>query len=239
MVSRNRSACVFLAVIAPILVQASELPDSDVNAVTGSIESVQSFVTNGVTNIRHTIDPGQGAPSISIQLSSNAAEEHSPRIAIRSDGVPGVVWWREGVADTVVLRTRSSATGQSWNEETPLNASGTSSRQPAIVADGATLWVAFETNVAGGRSIEVRAILDDPMPIITIEPLTTHAGDLDTRIHFAQGSLWVTWVDSGANVAWSEYDPVAETWSLPAYESYAADSVSDARERIRTTVTSN
>ena len=43
----------------------------------------------------------------------------------------------------------------------------------------------------------------------------------------------MTWVEDGDEVGWSEYDGGTGAWSLPGYESYAFDSVQDARDRIR------
>ncbi|UCF67618.1 MAG: hypothetical protein JSV80_17965 [Acidobacteriota bacterium] len=46
----------------------------------------------------------------------------------------------------------------------------------------------------------------------------------------------MTRTDSATHVGWSEYDDAADSWSVPAYESYANDSIQDALARVRTTV---
>lgn len=44
---------------------------------------------------------------------------------------------------------------------------------------------------------------------------------------------------SSTDVGWSEYDYTGESWSTASYESYAEDTVADARSRIRSTVLGN
>lgn len=232
---RSRKALIVVSVLLFAGAWADELPDSEVNPVSGAIESVESLTAGGVTNIRHSIDPGQGAPSVSILLSNQSAPDRSPRIAIRSDGVPGVVWWRDDTSGTVLLRTRADGT---WDDPIEVSGSGDDARDPEIVAVGTSLWVAFEVDLpGGGTAVEVRRVQEDPNPIVMIRSPVEYAGDLDTLIHFALGELWVTWVESDDEVGWSVYDATSDTWSMPSYESYAADSVEDARDRIRAEVT--
>jgi hypothetical protein len=49
----------------------------------------------------------------------------------------------------------------------------------------------------------------------------------------------ITWVDSSTNVGWVQYNYTNQTWSLTTDESYASDSVTAARGRIRSKVLSN
>ena len=163
---------------------ASEPPDAEVNPITGSIESVESLDVGGGTDIRHVLDRGPGAPRIESRLTNDAALDHSPRIAIRSDGLSGVTWWREGSTGVVYLKKRSPTSGI-WTEQTPISASGEDARDPEIVADGTALWIVYEIDLAGGGTdISVRGVLDDPEPIPTLIATVTAGGDRDSLIHF-------------------------------------------------------
>jgi hypothetical protein len=55
-------------------------------------------------------------------------------------------------------------------------------------------------------------------------------------IQAESGKLWVTWVDSSSHVGWVQYDYTLESWSGVSVESYASETVADARGRIRTEV---
>ena len=220
-------------------VSANDPPDSDTNPVSGYIETVESVAIDGVTNIRYSIDPGPGLPTVVVNVTSNSSPDSSPRIAICTDGLSGVAWWRDASVDTVFIRTRDAVT-QTWTSETAVSDTSADARNPAIVTDGSDLWVAYEADAGGGdTSIEVRLIQDDPVPIVTLAPSVSFGGDIDTLIHFEQGELWVTWVDSSSDVGWSAYDSATDTWSTADYESYSADSVADARGRVQTTVLGN
>ena len=231
--------CVLVAAASVTPLSADDPLDSEFNPASGSIESVLSKATGGVTDIRHSVDPGQGAPTVSFALTSNPAPDLAPRIAIEADGRAGVTWWRDGAVDTVHARTRDAAT-KTWTAETAVSDPTVDARNPEIVSDGTDLWVAFEADAGGGdTAVQVRGIRDDPDPIVMIAPYVSFGGDLDTLIHFAEGDLWVTWVDSGSEVGWSTHDAATDTWSVPAYESYANDSIEDARARVRSTVHGN
>ena len=223
-----------VAAVAVILVctavQAGGGPDAEVNPVTGFIESVDSVATQ----IRHTIDPGQGGPGVTALLTAGASD-HDPRIAIRPDGQAWVAWWRDGGSDEVLERHRDPQTGD-WSPARRLSAADASSRNPEIVHWGATTAVAFEVAAPDGTSVAVLFADDTPDPIgsPTVLDTTDHAGDLDVLIHAESGRLWVTWVASATDVGWSRY--VDGVWTAAEMASSASDSVASARSRIRAEV---
>jgi hypothetical protein len=235
-------ACLVLFVIAGLSAGASEPPDAEVNPLTGDIESVESFLeSGGIRQIRHVIDPGQGARVLIALLTQSPVDSLAPRIAIRGNGKPGVTWWQDGAVDAVLFMARDSLTGL-WSAPQQLSDPAQSSRNPEIVASGTAFWVAFEFDApGGGTGISVGSIGDDPEPFpdITVLVTTPYTGTVDVMAHGESGKVWTSWVHSGTLVGWSRYDAASATWTAAAYESYAQDTVDAARERIRVQVLGN
>lgn len=227
------SAIVLVSVGALI---ASDPPDSKVNPQSGFVETTDSYWAGADYNVRHTISRGEGKPPIVSVLATGPEEDLGPRLAIGPAGDTWVAWWRDEAADGVFVRKRTYSSG-AWDATRRVGDSSESSRHPAILNDGSQAWIVYEATVPGGTRITVAKIPDSPSPI---DPLglrtTSYAGCVDATIHSEAGHLWATWVDSGTNVGWCEYDYEASGWRAPSYESYANDSVSDARSRIRNTV---
>src|SRR5688572_8244953 len=86
------------------LPHASDAPDSEVNPSTGQIESVDAEIAGQNYELRHTVDPGQGAPSETALLTDTPEHDLRPRMAITVDGTAWVVWWRDAAADGVLCR---------------------------------------------------------------------------------------------------------------------------------------
>jgi hypothetical protein len=123
-----------------------------------------------------------------------------------------------------------------WDTAERVSEAGTHSSNPELVHDGTDPWVAFEAdNTVGGVDISVRHILDEPEPVLSLGN-KSYSGDLDVKIHFVSGSLWVGWVDADCDVGWSRYTASTDTWSTAEYESCATDSIADARARVRSEV---
>ncbi len=231
-------AGVVLALVSLIIVGiafASDPPDSKVNPQSGFIETVDSVQVGSSWEIRHTLTPPQG-PQLVTLLSSSTLEDRDPRLAVSPAGDVWVTWWRDAAADQVLVRKRSVATG-TWTTEWTVSDSSEASRRPQIAHHASQAWVAFVVPCGGSAAIAVTGgDGPDPWPSRTIVGTTTYAGDLDPTISAESSHLWITWVDSGSTVAWTQYDDATEAWSTVQSESYASDSVPAARERIRTEV---
>jgi hypothetical protein len=217
---------------------AEDPPDSDVNPQTGSIETVDSVESTGQSDVRHAVDPGQGGPRVLEILTTSTLDDLSPRIAIDTDGDSWVVWWREGTTDEVLYRVRDLGTG-TWSAEQTISDTEDDSRNPEIALDDTSVWVVFEARHSGGTDLVVTSGgMDDPSPFPGLTVLGTSAlsSGVDVLLHSESGHLWVSWIDDGDDVGWREYDYASESWLSAAYESYAQDDVSSARERIRDSV---
>ncbi len=226
------------AAISLILVSSlafgSDPPDSAVNPRSGYIETVDSFLSAGQYDVRHTITWGSG--QVTQSFGSEAADDVGPRLVIGPEGDTWVVWWRDGVPRQVFVQKRTYSTG-TWGPERQVGDPSESCSHPSIVLDGAQPWVAHEATDTSGRYIAVGAIQDDPVPMPGLRIATiSYSGETDVKIDSESGHLWVTWIDSATDVGWCEYDHVTGIWSAPGYESYADDSVSAARIRIRSSV---
>jgi len=237
--TRVLGACLTIAACSLALGTISDPPDSKVNAVTGSIETVDAPWAGTNFHVRHVITPGGGQPLHVTTLTSNALDDLGPRLAVDpSSGDSWVAWWRDDATDKVLVRKRSNATG-SWSDEATLSSSSESSRHPSLAFDGARSWVAYEFDAPGGGiSLGVKPIDDDPTPFVTrtVVGTTSYGAAVDVRIQAESHHLWVSWVDGATNVGWSRFDVPTSMWSTAAFEPYVSDTVEAARGRIRLTV---
>lgn len=215
-----------------------DTPDSEVNPQSGYIETVDPVQSGSNQDLRYVID--HGISSSVFLISNDPAPDQRPRMRLAPNGDSWVVWWRDETVDTVLFRKRSYSTG-SWASERVLSASSESSRDPVVAYDGSSAWVAYAFDDTDGTAVGVNKAVDEPDPISDRVKLAEpeFGGELDVLILTESGHLWVTWVDSSSDVGWCEYDYGSETWSSPTYESYATDSVEDARERVRSSVIGN
>ena len=224
----------FVIVVAALIVWAGEPPDSELNLITGNIETVDAPAEEG-NLVRHVIDGGQGAGHSATTISTDAGR--APRIAIKTAGDTWVVWWRDTAVDHVYL-TFYDLQEKTWSAETIISELTEESRFPEIVHDASAAWIVYQINTGSGSEIAGLSIIDSPDPwsTRTIIASSTATGDLDIRIHTEDGHVWTTWIDSTSDVGWSEYDAVADAWDLSQYESYTAADVPTARAKIRSTV---
>jgi len=92
-------------------------------------------------------------------------------------------------------------------------------------------WTSREFTLAFGAM----DIIDEPDPIDArlVLDSTSYTANLQLTLTAEDDHLWATWVSSTSDVGWSEYDYATATWALPAYESYAADTVALRAHLIR------
>jgi hypothetical protein len=207
------------------------------NPKSGFIETTDAVWQTDNYNIRHVINLGEGRRRETFIVTNDSLDDLGSRLAITDDGNSVVAWWRDSGTDQVFIRIRTYSSGE-WASEKLISESTESSRNPEIVFDGTAIWIAFELDYSNETAVGVQIINDDPNPLGSrvIVSTTDYASDLDTMIHEGADHLWITWIDSGAEVGWSEYDYGTEDWGSESYEWYADDSVEEARERIRTTI---
>ena len=216
----------------------SDPPASAVNPQSGDIEIADPTWSGTSRDIDYVIDAGSAKWPDVYTVTDDPLDDHRPQLVIASNGDAWVTWWRDDTLDRVLIRKRHFSDG-SWDGERVLGDLGESSRKPTIAYDGTNAWVAYEFDDQSSTGIAVSIVIDDPDPvgIRTVLATSEFAGAVDVTIHAEAGHLWTTWVDSATAVAWAEYDYASETWGLPAFESYAQDTVGDARDRIRSAVT--
>ena len=231
-----RSFCVAAAtVLVSIAVAGSDPPDVRIDALSGLIETVDATWSGTNYNVRYTALDTSGQVTSSQLLTTNSADDLDPRIVLSGTGNAYVAWWRDTATDLVVYRKRSYATG-AWASEHSVGIATESNSRPRVVYAADKAWVAYQIQNAKSRSVGAQVIDDDPEPIRTILGTTSFTGNLDIQIQFDSGHLWVTWIDTSLRVAYAEYDYARRAWGTVAYESYATDSISAARTRIRAIV---
>lgn len=225
----------FIASFTPSLASVvPDPPDSAVNPQSEGIEIADPVWTGTDHDIHYVVKPRFGSSLDVSVVTDHPLDDRQPRLAIGPQGDAWVTWWRDDAVDRVLVRKRLYADG-SWSAERDLSLEGEGSRAPVAIHDGTRAWVAYECDAAEGSGVGVVAIIDEPDPIPTrsLVGTSTHAGPLDVRLEAEGGHLWVSWIDGPSDLGWSEYDAASETWSVPLYESYAADDVAAARERVR------
>lgn len=221
--------------VSSVFVGAVEPPDSQLNAVSGAIEIAAPVWMGTRYGIDFVIQPPEDRRTVE-PIAAHAADDLAPRMTGTSNGDAWVVWWRDLETDEVLLRHRVYATGE-WDTERVVSETTQAARNPEIATDGGAIWIAYEGDGAAGTGIVARIITDEPDPLPIYDIATTSYGqDLDVQIHADTGHLWITWIDSDNEVAWSEYDHAQDAWGNVQYESYALDSPTDARERIRDSI---
>ena len=238
--SRSLTFAALLCVTGAVLAASNaDAPDSRINAVSGSIETVDTPWSGSNYNVRHVISGSGGSALLVTILTTDPHDDLGARLAVHTgNGDTWVAWWRADSTDQVIVRRRISASG-TWTPERVQSAPTEGSRNPSIAFDGSDPWLAYESDaVDGGTMIQAKAIDDDPNPFVAAVAIarTDFKGTIDTLLQAESGHLWVSWVDSATQLGWSKYDYATGTWSVPEFESYAADSVDAARLRIRSTV---
>lgn len=219
-----------------------DAPDSQDNPVSGVIETADTPWSGTNYDIRHVSAAGGGHPQVITTLTTDSHNDFGARLAISSvNGDSWVAWWRDLTVDQVLVRRRIYATG-AWSAERVQSVSGESSRHPSVAFDGSHAWIGYEATGTGGATIlKAKAIDDDPAPFLTatVVATTSYTGATQSHIQSESGHLWLSWVDSETEVGWCRYDAGTATWSAPAFESYADDTVEDARARIRSSILAN
>jgi len=209
---------------------AAEVPDLELNPVTGHVESVDVAPDAGGL-VRHVTDAGRVRTSALVSTTAGV----SPRIAITSAGDSWVVWWQDAAVDQVYYAVRSQVSG-AWSAPAQASGAQQNSRFPEIAHDGTTAWIGYEVTSAGATSVAVVGITDSPEPIPQIVVTTSSTLPLDLEVHAESDHVWVTWVDSLTSMGWSEHDAASGLWSLPQYQLCVAGTVDVTLDAIRTAV---
>jgi len=220
--------------LAAVPCLASDSPDSQLDATTGLIHTVDSRVSGSSQVIRHVVDPGEGQPTATDITAGHV--DHAPRLAIGGDSVVHVVWQRDLAGGQV--RTVSIAADGTLVNERALGDASEDSRNPEIALYGSVPCAAFEVHGGSGIGIAVQFIVDDPDPTGpgVVVGTTSFSGDLDLRIQAAEGALWTTWRDGADSLGYSVYDAGTDTWTSQESWPVADGDVATARAEVEKVV---
>ncbi len=129
-----------------------------------------------------------------IRLTSDAADQANPDIAIGADGKLYVVWQdnRRGNWD-IYLRTLSRGV---WSAETRITDSDDGQTSPVIAVDNASgCYVAWEDDADGHSDIHVASSSNDFLPVDPVPSNTSNQADPDIAVD-ASGNVYVVWTDA-------------------------------------------
>jgi hypothetical protein len=207
-------------------------PDVCLNSSTGLIEAVDSTWSGTNYNVRSIQVSPKGEQLNSTLLTSNPANDMDPRVLVLPAGDVIVAFWRDLTNDALIYRKRGAATG-AWGPERIAGASYESNSRPRLAYCNGKSWIAYQIQSSKSRSLCGQIIDDDPEPFRTVVATTGFTGLFELQLKCEAGQLWMTWIDSGQRVGYAEYLFDKQVWTVPAFESFAADSAQAARLRIR------
>ena len=231
----RRCAAIAAIVLASATAFGVDPPDARINPVSSLIETVDTTWSVNNYNVRYTSVTAEGQQTTSYLLTTNAANDLDPRIAIAPNGETAVVWWRDLGVDAVLYRKHSLTTGL-WATERLAGTTAKSNSHPRVTWANDKFWAAYQVQNPKSRSVAAQIIDDTPEPIPAIVATTVYAGDLDIRLHVESGHLWLTWIDSNSFVGYSEYIYSSQYWALPSREPFSAGGVLAALSRVRSRI---
>lgn len=223
--------------LATARVPAIDAPHAAVNPVSGSIELTTAVLTSGQFQIRYEEYPEEGGYPVISLLSDSEFDDLDPRIGVNSKGGTSIVWWRARETPEVLYRSRDLATG-TWSGELRISAKGEVARNPELAHAANTTWIAYESQTSTETQMKVVPITDGPEPIppTLVVGTTSCTGDAEVAVLAESGHVWISWIDSSSQLAWSQFDAQTNTWTSPQLESTAQVSIEQARAQIRATV---
>lgn len=232
----NRNGLWLVAVLAAGTTLADDAVDMEINPQNSYIEQVRSEYVTSSYDIHLLISQSLDTDPTVYYVSTNSADDKSPRVEISPAGDTWITWWRDLDTDEVHVREFLHGS-QTLGSDRLVSQSTENARNPEIVFDGTNPWIVYEVH-GTSKSVVVGVIGDEPDPVgagVTLRT-TSYTGNVDARIHNVSGHLWVTWVDGSSYVGWAEYDYGEESWSGVSFQSYSGGTVGAARQAIRTTV---
>lgn len=210
--------------------RADAPPDLELNPVTGAIEAVQASPLDGGL-VRHVEDDTQTGEVIQTLVSAEPAADS--RIAIKESGESWAVW-EDSEARAIRYAYRDVAT-KIWTAEGTLSAPGELAHGPRIAHSGSATFVAYAIEQGTSTAIAVTDIIDSPEPFPPSIVLVTRSfsanPELDLRAE--AGQVWISWVEDGSSVGWTERDATTGLWSAPRSIPLAGTSVKAVRQTIR------
>ncbi len=140
--------------------------------------------------------PGDNTFADPIRLTTNAADQANPDIAIGADDKLYVVW-QDNRGGNWDIYLRTSSDGVNWSAETRITESDADQTAPTIAAGSATCHVAWEDDAEGHSDIYV-ASSSDAFVSQTVAQVTSNASDQsdpDIAVD-ASGNVYLVWTDA-------------------------------------------
>jgi len=169
-------------------------------------------------------------------VSGDAADELDPKLAIDPlDGTHHVVYWINDGAPRVLYRS-APADLSSWSAPVQVSHLADIAVRPSLTFFEGELYVVYELH-SGGLGLAPRqiavALWDGANFSSEIISTTQHAGANRPIIHAAPGRMWIEWIDSATEMAWTRRVPAAGWATVDMIEFQNAMELFRATGRVR------
>src|SRR5262249_6044182 len=132
---RRRSVLWLAAAVAAGSALADDAVDMKINPQNSYIEAVKSEYDSGSYDIHPLISQSLDTDPTVYSISTDAADDRSPRVEITPAGDTFTTWWRDLATDEVHVRAFYHAS-QALGSDRLVSQSGENARNPEIVFDG-------------------------------------------------------------------------------------------------------
>jgi hypothetical protein len=174
---------------------------------------------------------------VDVLAGDNTVDELDPHLSIDpADGTVHLYYWIDEATPRVMHR-QAPADLSSWSDPEQVSQTGQASCRPYGVVQDGVRYVAYELHDYGYANTPRQVVLasDEGQGYQEEVVAITHQEDqVRPQVHAVSGSLWVDWIDSDNEMAFSVKDS-GSGWSPLQYETFdsAEDRDFHARNRIR------
>jgi hypothetical protein len=156
-------------------------------------------------------------------VAASPYDDKDPSIAIGPDGTVHLFYWEAAPTPRVMYRS-APADLSSWSVPVQVSDAGQSACRPAAVVHAGTLHVAYEVHDYGFGQTPRQVVLarrDAGSFVPEIVAITSYTGEARPEVHSHLGRLWVDWIDSASELAWTRLDAQGH-WESLRYETFAS-----------------
>ncbi len=179
-------------------------------------------------------------------LTDNDVDDVAPHLSHNAGGATAVVWKQGGTVSRIYYRARKQVSGTwTWQSAaTPISGTTYNASAPWICFDSSgDPFVAYRETGSGSSTRVMSGGGDgtdpwDPGFAPVLVSTTSYTDNLHLSVRAETTHVWVDWVDSSTQLAYSEWDTTNGSWGTLASENYSgASDIQPGKERIRSAIT--
>ena len=210
-------------------------PSLVVNPVSGWTLVAWARATGDGHDVVLSVHDGSGW-SAPVVLAGTAADEVDPSLLVLPNGVVHLLY-AVGGPDPRILHREAPGDLSSWTAPARVSPVDQPASKPHGAWHGGLLRVVYQVDDFGPGQTPRKVVLakrDASGYQAEIVAITHNAGEVEPQVHSHAGRLWVEWVDSGNELAWTRIDALGR-WETLHYEPFsgAADRRFSVRPGIR------